>query len=273
MKLLNIGCGNRYRDGWVNIDLKPDSKEVLSWNVEKGLPFKDESFDVVYHSHLLEHLSREQAPLFLKECHRILKHGGIIRVVTPNLEKICRLYLEALEKACGGDKIWRFNHEWMLIELFDQIVRERSGGQYSILLKQRLPNEDFVRARMGSFGFPSKNGKEKTQKDAPPLGKKITTKWNYYHKTLKENLLRLMLGKKDYKALELGRLRISGELHLWMYDRFNLAELLKEAGFKNPRSMTPTESQITGWSNYCLDTDADGTVYKPDSLYMEAVKP
>lgn len=273
MKLLNIGCGNRYREGWVNIDLKPASPDVIAWDVSEGLPFEDESFDVVYHSHILEHFGREQAPLFLRECHRVLKHGGIIRVVTPNLEEICRLYLEALEKAASGDKTWRFNHEWMMIELFDQMVRERSGGRYSTWLRQKpIPNEEFVKSRMGSFGFPKESKEHKTQSSEAAIITKVKNKGASYKKALKEKMLRLLLGEKDYKALELGRLRTSGELHLWMYDRVNLAEMLKEAGFENPRLMTPTESQIPAWNDYHLDVETDGTVYKPDSLYMEAVK-
>lgn len=273
MKLLNIGCGKRYRDGWVNIDLNPASKDVIAWDVSKGLPFENEYFDVVYHSHLLEHFSMEEAPLFLKECHRVLKHGGIIRVVTPNLEKICRLYLEALEKASTGDKEWRLNHEWMLMELFDQMVRERSGGRFSSWLKQKpIPNEAFVRARWGSFAFPREDPEDRAPVKPPHMLKKISSKGSYYQKAFKEKLLKLLLGEKDYKALELGRLKKSGELHLWMYDRLNLAELLQKTGFENPRQMSATESQIPNWNSYCLDTEADGTVYKPDSLYMEAIK-
>ena len=99
MRLLNIGCGAHYHPAWTNIDVAPASKEVLPWDVKKGLPFKDDSFDVVYHSHVLEHLSPQDASPFLRETARVLKPAGMTRVVVPDLEQIVRLYLEKLEAA------------------------------------------------------------------------------------------------------------------------------------------------------------------------------
>ena len=57
-----------------------------------------------------------------------------------------------------------------------------------------------------------------------------------------------------------------------MYDRYSLARSLTEAGFGRARPVGPTESRIPGWADYRLDTEPDGTVYKPDSLFMEASK-
>jgi hypothetical protein len=55
-----------------------------------------------------------------------------------------------------------------------------------------------------------------------------------------------------------------------MYDRFSLARAMAEAGFSSPRIVGPAESFIEGWNDFHLDTEPDGRVYKPDSLYMEA---
>ena len=75
MKLLNIGCGAHYHPAWTNIDVAPASREVLPWDVKKGLPFQDDSFDVVYHSHVLEHLSPQDASLFLKRNSESIETG------------------------------------------------------------------------------------------------------------------------------------------------------------------------------------------------------
>ena len=69
-----------------------------------------------------------------------------------------------------------------------------------------------------------------------------------------------------------GRFRRGGEVHLWMYDRHSLARALRRAGFRDPRVVGAAESRIHGWADYHLDTEPDGTTYKPDSLFMEAVK-
>ena len=65
--------------------------------MKEGLPFADGTFDAVYHAHILEHLAIEEAPRFMQECVRVTKAGGIVRVVVPDLEAICRLYVEKLE--------------------------------------------------------------------------------------------------------------------------------------------------------------------------------
>jgi predicted SAM-dependent methyltransferase len=53
----------------------------------------------VYYSHLLEHFPKHEAQGFTQECYRVLKPRGIIRVAVPDLERIARMYLQALERA------------------------------------------------------------------------------------------------------------------------------------------------------------------------------
>src|SRR5450759_4392058 len=114
---LNLGCGSRYCLGWTNVDFTSDSSAVISHNLIKGIPFKDASFQLVYHSHLLEHFSKECGHHLLLECCRVLKPGGIIRVAVPDLERIAREYLNALADAARGTA--RDNYDWMMIELYD----------------------------------------------------------------------------------------------------------------------------------------------------------
>lgn len=63
-------------------------------NIEHGLPFPDASVDFVYSSHLLEHLFQEDAEAFVRECHRVLKNGGILRICVPDLEHALALYAQ-----------------------------------------------------------------------------------------------------------------------------------------------------------------------------------
>lgn len=89
----------------------------------------------------------------------------------------------------------------------------------------------------------------------------------------RELLIKNLLSTKNYRALQIGRLRQSGELHQWMYDRYSLTLLFEKCGLENIVQRSATESYLSDWTSFNLDTKADGTVYKPDSLYMEAIKP
>jgi len=78
---------------------------------------------------------------------------------------------------------------------------------------------------------------------------------------------------KDFTALQIGRFRQSGEIHQWMYDRYSLDKLLQECGLVKVTQRYAHQSYLENWNKYNLDTEPDGTIYKPDSLYMEAIKP
>jgi hypothetical protein len=61
-------------------------------------------------------------------------------------------------------------------------------------------------------------------------------------------------------------------VHQWMYDRLSLGRILATAGFGEVRVCSATDSAITDFTSYALDTDEAGAVRKPDSLFMEARK-
>ena len=102
MRMLNIGCGKHFHPAWENIDVYPVSTQVKAWNLRKGLPYPDNSFDVCYHSHVLEHLKPHNGECFIKECLRVLKPDGILRIAVPDLEAIVRGYLRTLEEVEAG---------------------------------------------------------------------------------------------------------------------------------------------------------------------------
>jgi predicted SAM-dependent methyltransferase len=57
------------------------------------IPLPDASADVIYSSHMLEHLSRKDAKTFLGECRRVLAPDGILRVAVPDLDLIVSEYV------------------------------------------------------------------------------------------------------------------------------------------------------------------------------------
>lgn len=272
--MLNLGCGSRFHPDWVNVNFTSTGPGVIAANLNEGVPFADSSFDVVYHSHLLEHFPKSDAPMFLRECYRVLRPGGVIRVAVPDLAAMARKYLEALEHARAGEDGWQHNYDWMMLEMYDQVVRNKSGGEMAAYLFQELiPNEEFVIQRCGvearnliASGRKVRTMPKVTRQKQTLLGRA----WRMIRPT-GEVRLRRLLGA-EYKALQIGRFRMGGENHQWMYDSYSLGKLLQGAGFKDVCTRMATESYVDGWQSFNLDTEPDGSVYKPDSLFMEAIK-
>ena len=281
---LNLGCGRRYHPDWINIDVAPRGPDVIQHDLSRGVPLSDLSVDVVYHSAVLEHMRREDATAFMAECYRVLKPGGIVRVGVPDLEKTCRLYLSKLAAALSGDEIVVYDYDWIMLELFDQTVREKRGGDMVEYLRQNpLPNEKFVYERIGEEGrqlvqtLRIRESETRNAEQAPVTEQDFLHKLRMGVRTLqcvaKRHILWWLLRAEGRRALDIGHFRLAGEVHQWMYDRYSLARLLRHTGFRDPQFQDASTSQISNWTSFHLDTLPDGQVIKPDLFFMEAIKP
>lgn len=111
MKLLNLGCGGERQQGeeWINLDdlhsqlpegtaAREDldaETNYVNFVIGSGpLPFEDESVDGVLLSHVVEHFDAQDGLKLLLECHRILKHGGVVLVSVPDASYFRRVYPE-----------------------------------------------------------------------------------------------------------------------------------------------------------------------------------
>jgi predicted SAM-dependent methyltransferase len=266
MKLVNLACGHRFHKDWVNVDFASKDPNVMNVNLLGGTPFESNSFDVVYHSHVIEHFTPELGRKFLAECFRILKPGGVIRVATPNLEVIAQNYLKFLEEANEGSKQADANYNWTLIEMYDQVVRHESGGEFKkYIFREHIPNEDFVYERNGYEAHNLRSAYLTSVQPNKSLKSSIFQWLLSVQKTLENNIT-------FYRYYRVGRLRLNGEVHLKMYDRYSLGSVLKEVGFVDPVKVSAIESSIPKWDIYQWLDIEEGTVRKPDSLFMEARK-
>lgn len=89
---VNIGCGPKYVNGMINIDGNIFRKKDIWLDITLGLPFRDNSIQGVYASHVLEHFNIGKVRRLLCEFHRILKPGGAVRIVVPSLEYAIEAY-------------------------------------------------------------------------------------------------------------------------------------------------------------------------------------
>ncbi len=90
---LQLGAGVRRVKGWLNVDLFGSDQNLdLSYG---KLPWLENSFQNILAQHFIEHLhlKDELIPLFA-EMHRVIKPGGCVWLSCPDIEKICKSYIE-----------------------------------------------------------------------------------------------------------------------------------------------------------------------------------
>ncbi len=242
MTILNLGCGTKTskNKNVINIDwsaylrirknpilsffapiflkgerferYKSLSQNILVHDLRKGIPFESGTVDAVYHSHVLEHIDRNFVDTFLLEIKRVLKPGGILRIVVPDMENLCREYISHID-ICEKNIQEIDSHDQYISNILEQSVRRDAHG---------------------------------------------TEKQNIFRKTIERMLL--------------GDARKRGETHQWMYDRFNLRNILEKLGFDSIELKDFNNSNIPDWNSYSLEVDENGKEYKPGSLYIETVK-
>ena len=118
----NLGSGGVTPEGWLNITLldnltintfynvnQTKQNFLLNYDLRNGIPALDNSLDVVYHSHLIEHLLASEAASFIKECYRVLKRGGLLRILVPDLRLFANAYI-------NNDKHFLENYRKLALE-------------------------------------------------------------------------------------------------------------------------------------------------------------
>ena len=168
MRILNLGCGTKIsiKPEVTNIDwsiylrlkrnwllrrivplfvkgirlerFKQLGDNIMVHNLAKGIPFESKSIDVVYHSHLLEHLDQDVAKQFLLEIKRVLKTNGILRIVVPDMEKVCRDYISHIDVSEKND-VEAQKHNQYISAIIEQSVRRESYG-----VSQQKPYRRFL---------------------------------------------------------------------------------------------------------------------------------
>jgi predicted SAM-dependent methyltransferase len=92
---LHLACGKRPFFEWINIDVVPSSPgpQVLL-DLRKPFPLPDNTVDLIYSEDFMEHLELPQGRRMLRECYRVLRGGGMMRILTPNLRVLATRYVE-----------------------------------------------------------------------------------------------------------------------------------------------------------------------------------
>ena len=153
LKKLNLGCGpGKHAKDWIHLDgswnarlakhprirniLKtfhilpnalvdmPWAQDIFIHDLRKPLPFDANSMEAIYSSHTLEHLYLEEAKRLLKECYRVLKPGGILRIVLPDLKAMVQEYIDEQ------------SHSYPVNDIYNDTPADR----LNVRLNLRMPN-------------------------------------------------------------------------------------------------------------------------------------
>jgi predicted SAM-dependent methyltransferase len=262
---------------WTNVQFTPRSRSAngnVSYHDIRRQPlrFAANTFDAVDVYHVFEHLTPAEGKRFVDELYRVLKPGGVCRVSVPDLERICRDYLHWLEKCLQDPSPSNlYKYHWSVWELFDQIVREKSGGRMLEALLRHDLDAEFIQERYGDVF------REFYGKATPDPAGQSTVRRNTIQRLLAKppaeiptamyrNVKRLLRPDKDDPVS-------TGERVRWMYDRVSLRLLLEGRGFEKFSVKSHADSDIVGWERYGLDRSNYGDYGIDPSVYVEARKP
>lgn len=198
--MVNLGSGLTVAPGWIHVDgglnalvsrlPKPLLKILYRWSdnrqwfsreqyvriltqhrfvhhrLQYGVPLGDNTVDVIYSSHALEHIFLEEAQVLLQDAYRALKSGGLIRLAVPDLEYVLRLYQtgakeQSLEFFFSRNRSGYLNHHHYMydFELLKNLLEKvgfvevqrcgfRQGNMHDANILDNRPEESlFVEAR------------------------------------------------------------------------------------------------------------------------------
>lgn len=129
-KKLQIGAGATSLEGWLSTDIAPQSNGVVHLDATKPFPFNDNTFSYVYSEHMIEHIHWRDGLFMLRECRRVLKPDGTIRIATPDLETLIGLY------GSNGHPLNTKYIEWIT----DKFLRDINAYKASFVINNAFHN-------------------------------------------------------------------------------------------------------------------------------------
>lgn len=278
MKFLNLACGPTYLvdDHWVNVDFCRVDGEVIGHDLLQPLPFGDGEFDLVYSSHFLEHIPRRHVHSFLLECKRVLKPGGTLRLVLPDGEEMFAAYLDLRSKGMHREA------DFVMIEIVDQCVRDRSGGELGLFyasVRSVNPKEQaywscFIEKRNGevlNVDMPRARARIPEKTRGGPhfvFSRPITHAWTRVRSVFHRIGIKLLLPAFKRQNVSFAGI---GEKHCWLWVLYQLQAVLERAGFEGVARCTHLSSRHPSFPFCPLDATADSEPRKGgESMYVEA---
>jgi len=90
---LHLACGKKRLPGFTHVDIRPEVEPDVVADISDMPMFKDNTADVIYLCHGLEHFTPKEVPKVLREWHRILRPGGWLYLAVPDFGAIASEYV------------------------------------------------------------------------------------------------------------------------------------------------------------------------------------
>jgi predicted SAM-dependent methyltransferase len=155
---VHLGCGADVRPGWVNIDVgaPPGDGLVIRHDLRRGLPLPSESCALIYSSHFFEHLEYRAGVRLMRDCHRALRPGGVLRFALPNFRALFEAYVQG-----DANYLELIDHRQALPDRepgTETLVDGVNYGVYQFGEHKTIYDEEKLIAVLGAIGFRSVSG-------------------------------------------------------------------------------------------------------------------
>lgn len=153
-KALQIGAGFNRHAGWLHTNwfpIRPWGRKSMFLDATRRFPFADATFDYIFSEHMIEHVPYPSGLAMLRECARVLKPGGRIRLSTPDLRQFARMLGDGLDGPEQEYRDWAIaryvepGHPASAVSLFNSMVRNW-GHTY-------IFDEQTLRETLAAAGF------------------------------------------------------------------------------------------------------------------------
>jgi len=126
---LHLGCGKHCLDGWLNSDCDPLAGAILL-DANRPFPLGDATVDRIFTEHMFEHVSYRRGLRMLRECRRVLKPGGRIRLATPNLRAFVDLFGEQT------DELQQHYMDWFVEKYLADVPNPRPAHVLNLFVRK-----------------------------------------------------------------------------------------------------------------------------------------
>ena len=90
---LHWGCGRKKKEGWVNVDGWASAATDLVYDLRNRMPLADGSVAMIFTEHVFEHFTFADGEKIAADFHRVLKPGGTLRLIVPDLQTFAERYV------------------------------------------------------------------------------------------------------------------------------------------------------------------------------------